>query len=651
MIFILNYKGMTTMEELSLQSKLQSRKTYVIDLKKHYEMLFALLSGLLLLIGWLLEHYIDHSLWYIYFSAYLIGGYAKAKEGWQETVHQKRLNVELLMILAAIGAACIGYWQEGATLIFIFALSGALENYATQRTSNALSELIAYKPATARLVINGMETTVPVEQLTIHDTIRIKPGERIPADGHIIQGETTVDQATITGESIPIFCQSGAPVMAGTMNIDGSILVKVDKKSHETLFSKILEMVKKSQEEKVPSQQFIEKIEPYYVTGVLAFTALMLVLPPFIFGWTWNTTFYRAMILLVVSSPCALVTATMPAILSAIAFSARQGILVKGGMPLEQFANIRALAFDKTGTLTVGKPEVATLILRQEMDREQLLKHVSAIEHESTHPLATAIVNFVDQEYQLVERPTIQYIRTHPGLGVVGHINNMSYAIGKAGWINPEKVANFHQVTKTSPSVQETLVYISIDDEVVGCIALKDQMRSNAQDAITALQKNGVATIMLTGDNAQTARAIAQEAGVTEVLSNCLPDNKAQHLKDLQKRYGRVAMIGDGVNDTPALATANLGIAMGGGTDAALEVADIVLVKNDLKQLVNILKFSKKMKRIVKQNIIFSLGMIAFLIINTFLGDLSLPLGVIGHEGSTILVILNGLRLLKGNSQ
>lgn len=636
------------MAELSIQPKLQSQKTYFTDLKKHYEMLFALLSGLLLLISWLLEHYIDHSLWYIYFATYLIGGYAKAKEGWTETVHQKRLNVELLMILAAIGAACIGYWQEGATLIFIFALSGALENYATQRTSNALSELIAYKPATARLIINGMETTVPVEQLAIHDIIHIKPGERIAADGHIIQGETMVDQATITGESIPVFCQSGAQVMAGTMNIDGSILVKVDKRNHETLFSKILEMVKNAQDEKVPSQQFIEKIEPYYVMSVLAFTALMLVLPPFIFGWTWNMTFYRAMILLVVSSPCALVASTMPAILSAIAFSARQGILVKGGMPLEQFANIRALAFDKTGTLTVGKPEVTSLTLRQEVDREQLLKHVSAIEHESTHPLATAIIHFVDQEYSISERPAVQYIRTHPGLGVTGRINNMSYAIGKADWMNQEEIASFHQITGTPPSAQETLVYVSVDDEVVGCIALKDQMRTNAQDAISALQKSGVATIMLTGDNEQTAQAIAQESGVTEALSNCLPENKVQHLKGLQKRYGRVAMIGDGVNDTPALATADLGIAMGGGTDAALEVADIVLVKNDLKQLVNILRFSQKMKRIVKQNIIFSLGMIAFLIVNTFLGDLSLPLGVIGHEGSTILVILNGLRLLKG---
>lgn len=636
------------MTELSIQPKLQSQKTYFTDLKKHYEMLFALLSGLLLLISWLLEHYIDHSLWYIYFAAYLIGGYAKAKEGWTETVHQKRLNVELLMILAAIGAACIGYWQEGATLIFIFALSGALENYATQRTSNALSELIAYKPATARLIINGMETTVPVEQLAIHDIIHIKPGERIAADGHIIQGETMVDQATITGESIPVFCQSGAQVMAGTMNIDGSILVKVDKRNHETLFSKILEMVKNAQDEKVPSQQFIEKIEPYYVMSVLAFTALMLVLPPFIFGWTWNMTFYRAMILLVVSSPCALVASTMPAILSAIAFSARQGILVKGGMPLEQFANIRALAFDKTGTLTVGKPEVTSLTLRQEVDREQLLKHVSAIEHESTHPLATAIIHFVDQEYSISERPAIQYIRTHPGLGVTGRINNISYAIGKADWMNQEEIASFHQITGTPPSAQETLVYVSVDDEVVGCIALKDQMRTNAQDAISALQKSGVATIMLTGDNEQTAQAIAQESGVTEALSNCLPENKVQHLKGLQKRYGRVAMIGDGVNDTPALATADLGIAMGGGTDAALEVADIVLVKNDLKQLGNILRFSQKMKRIVKQNIIFSLGMIAFLIVNTFLGDLSLPLGVIGHESSTILVILNGLRLLKG---
>ncbi|GGE45280.1 ATPase [Pullulanibacillus camelliae] len=636
------------MAEISFQSKLHTQKTYFPNLKKHYEMLFALLSGILLLIGWLLEHYLDHSVWYIYLAAYLIGGYAKAKEGWEETIHQKRLNVELLMILAAIGAACIGYWQEGATLIFIFALSGALESYATQRTSNALSELIAYKPATARLVVNGIETVVPVEQLNINDVIRIKPGERVSADGHIIQGETTVDQSTITGESIPVFCQSGAQVMAGTMNIDGSILVQVDKKSHETLFSRILKMVETAQAEKVPSQQFIEKIEPHYVKGVLVFTAFMLILPPFIFGWAWDVTFYRAMILLVVSSPCALVASTMPAVLSAIAFGARQGILVKGGMPLEQFAKIRALAFDKTGTLTVGKPEVTALALRPEINRERFLSHVAAIEHESTHPLATAIVDFAAREYQTAERPTVQSIRTQPGFGVTGRIDNISYTIGKAGWINQEKINAFHQMIATPPFAQESLVYVAVDDEVIGCIALKDQIRTDAQTAITALQKNGMATVMLTGDNKQTAEAIAKKAGVTEALSNCLPENKVQHLKHLQKRYGKVAMIGDGVNDTPALATADLGIAMGGGTDAALETADIVLVKNDLKQLVNILRFSRKMNRIIKQNIIFSLGMIAFLIINTFLGDLSLPLGVIGHEGSTILVILNGLRLLRG---
>ncbi|WP_373284399.1 heavy metal translocating P-type ATPase [Pullulanibacillus pueri] len=639
---------MLNMAELSIHSRQQKHTYNFLFIRKHYEMILAIIAGLLILSGWLLEHLTDHSQWFIFLLAYIIGGYAKAKEGWEETVHERKLNVELLMILAAIGAACIGNWQEGAVLIFIFALSGALESYATARSSHALSELLAYKPETARLILNGSETLVPVEQLTIGDKIRVKPGERVSADGTIIKGETTVDQSTITGESVPVYLKTGEDMMAGTMNIEGSVVVRVNKRSHETVFSRILQMVQTAQEEKVPAQQFIEKVEPHYVKAVLLFTAIMLVAPPFIMDWTWHLTFYRAMILLVVTSPCALVASTMPAVLSAIAFGARQGILVKGGGHLELFSSINAIAFDKTGTLTVGRPEVTRVHVEPSTDIQSFLAIAGSIEHESTHPLASAIVRYAETQLGHKAWETALQIQTKPGFGVSGIINGISYKVGKAAYIGEEIIETFLQDTVKRPETDQTVVYVATKDKVLGYFALRDQMRKEAQEAINTLNHHGIATIMLTGDNERTAQAIAQEAGVTDAISNCLPDNKVTHIKALQKKHGKVAMIGDGINDTPALATADIGIAMGGGTDAALEAADIVLVKNDLKKMVNLVHFSKKMNRIIKQNVIFALAMIAFLIVNTFLGDLSLTLGVIGHEGSTILVILNGLRLLRG---
>lgn len=636
------------MNEISLMTNKQPNRWMLGDaLKKHGEMLAALISGLLILIGWTAERASGETLWEVFLAAYLIGGFAKAKQGFEDTIKNRSLNVELLMVLAAVGAACIGHWLEGAVLIFIFALSGALETYATERNARALTQLMALQPETARLVQGDRERMVSVKALNVGDLIRVKPGERIPADGVIVSGETTINESAITGESIAVFRGPDGKVLAGTVNVSGSILVRVTKKSTETLLSKILELVQTAQEEKVPSQVLIEKVESRYVQAVIGAVFIMLIAPPFALGWSWTETVYRAMVLLVVASPCALVASTMPAVLSAIAYGARQGLLIKGGVHLGQIATVKAIAFDKTGTITNGRPEVIAFVTAGDANGLDVLKTVAAVEHQSTHPLAEAIVDYAKEKGVFPNDVAVEHVRTVPGYGVEATVGKSLIKIGKPGFVDEAGAKSL----QTIPEVRAdggTTVYIEIDQKVVGCMVLKDTLRPNAKEALAEIHREGIRTIMLTGDNEKTAAAVAKEAGVSQYISECLPEDKATRIKELKAKYQSVAMIGDGINDTPALAAANVGIAMGNGTDAALETADIVLVKNDLSKIARLIRLSKKMNRIIKQNIAFAIGMIILLIINNLLGNLSMTLGVIGHEGSTLLVILNGLRLLRG---
>lgn len=617
-------------------------------MKKHGELTAALFGGALTLSAYSLEHLTHYHFWYLYLLAYIIGGFAKAKEGILETIKNKALNVELLMITAAIGAAAINHWLEGAILIFIFALSGALESYSLAKSSNALSALMDLQPETARLVINSEERIISTSRLEPNDVIRVKPGERIPADGIIINGETTVNESSMTGESMPVLKKVKDPVMAGTVNIDGSLLVEVTKRSEDSLFSKVLELVQTAQSEKAPSQIFIEKFERIYVNIVLLATLLVLFLPPFVIGWSWSETVYRAMVLLVVASPCALVASTMPAVLSAVAYGARKGILIKGGVHLEQLAGIRALAFDKTGTLTKGKPEVTRFLNRSNRDDSVFLPAVAAIENNAAHPLGQAIVDFTRKKTE-APLPAAENVKVIPGYGVVGRVGGRTYAIGKAAMFDKAAISAFiNDNTHDMPDDRHTMVYVESEGRIIGLFALRDQIREEAVKAIRALGTFGIKTVMLTGDNEQTAAAIKHETGVSAFIANCLPENKANEIKKLSEKYGCVGMVGDGINDTPALAQAAVGIAMGGGNDAALETADIVLMKDDLLRIADAVRLSRKMNRLIKTNIVFALAMIGFLICANFLQILTMPFGVVGHEGSTILVILNGLRLLRG---
>ncbi|AHN23329.1 heavy metal translocating P-type ATPase [Lysinibacillus varians] len=620
------------------------------NIKVHAELIAAIMAGLFILLAWRLDTNDQTTASVLlYIVAFCVGGFAKAKEGIEETIKEKKLNVELLMILAAIGSAAIGYWTEGAILIFIFAVSGALETYAMNKSHREISALMNLQPEEAWLVRGGFEPMkVAVSTLKIGDHLLIKPGERVPADGIIFKGQSSIDESAISGEPLPIAKFEGDEVFAGTVNLNGAITMEMTKPNSETLFQKIIMLVQNAQSEKSPSQQFIEKFEGTYVKLVLLSVALMMFLPHFLIGWDWTTTFYRAMVLLVVASPCALVASIMPATLAAISNGAKNGILFKGGLHLEHLSALRALAVDKTGTLTQGKPVVTDFIVRDGLNQEETLAILAGIEAQSNHPLAQAITTYAKaQHISQFAQATIEDI---PGWGMKGFVNGTEYLIGKPDFVGSEEANTFANNALSKLSAEgKTVIFIRDKEGIVALAALKDTVRDEAKKAVALLKELGIDVIMLTGDNEKTAKVIAKEAGVTEYVAECLPETKVTEMKRLLNQHKYVGMVGDGINDAPALATATTGIAMGEGTDVALETADVVLMKNDLSKIAYAVRLSRKMQRIVKQNIFFSIGIIVLLIASNFLQVVDLPLGVIGHEGSTILVILNGLRMLNKN--
>ncbi|MCS0655702.1 heavy metal translocating P-type ATPase [Cytobacillus firmus] len=626
----------------------RSEENLLEKIRPHAELIAALLSGVLILAGWLLDRSgMETPSIAAYLLAFIIGGFAKAKEGIEETIENKELNVEMLMIFAAIGSAIIGYWTEGAILIFIFAVSGALETYTMNKSHKEISSLMELQPEEALRITDGSEERVHVSELEIGDFILVKPGERVPSDGTIVKGHSSLDEAAITGESLPVSKGADDQVFAGTVNLNGSITVEITKPNNETLFQKIIELVQSAQSEKSPSQLFIEKFEGTYVKIVLAVVVLMMFAPHFLLGWSWTETFYRAMILLVVASPCALVASIMPATLSAISNGARHGILFKGGVHLENLSHLKAIAFDKTGTLTKGKPEVTDVVVKDGLIREELLLKVASIESHSNHPLANAIVKYAKSTLTeaLIHPESIEDVT---GFGVKAKVDHDEWKIGKASFVGKTEAMAFADgAADRMASEGKTVVFVQKNDEIIGLLSLKDVVRQETKQAIDLLKKQGIYTVMLTGDSQTTAAAIAGESHVNEHIAECLPENKVEHLKKLKETYSNVAMVGDGINDAPALATANVGIAMGEGTDVALETADVVLMKNDLPKIAEAIELSRRMNTIIKQNVIFSITVIMFLIASNFLQLLDLPYGVIGHEGSTILVILNSLRLLR----
>lgn len=622
------------------------RRKAMLRLLKYREFLLAIGSGILMLTAWGIGSLSQVLSVIVYIMAYTVGGYVKAKEGLTALVKDRHLDVNLLMITAAIGAASIGYWNEGAMLIFIFALSGALESFASDQSQKDISALVSLKPDMATKVDDQGLHIVKVEELEIGELVLVRPGEVIPVDGIVHNGATLVNEAAITGESLPVDKGLGDTVYAGTLNGQGAIYIEVTSRAEGTLFAKIISLVEQAQRQTPVSQQFIKRIEGIYVKGVIVVTIALLLVGPLAFSWSWPQTFYKAMVFLVVASPCAIVSSVMPAMLAAMSKSARKGVLFKGAAHMDQLGSIKVIAFDKTGTLTAGQPEVTEVYTVNDFEQLELLQACASAESLSEHPLARAIVRRAEQEGLRLVAAT--EMRSITGWGIEATVDGQVWWIGKADENDEAMPLEMQEHLKLLTATGQTVSAIRKNGQYAGLIAFQDTVRPQTVQAISRLHQMGIATLMLTGDRCSTAQAVAQIAGVTDVFGDLLPVDKVRHVKELVSRYGHVAMVGDGLNDAPALASATVGIAMGGGgVGAALEVADVVLMNDRLEMIADTIELARRARRIVKQNLIFAACVIVLLIIGNFIQDISLPLGVLGHEGSTLLVILNGLRLLR----
>ncbi len=617
-------------------------------IKKYQEFIATIISGILIAVGLILQSLgLDELTPYIFISSFIIGGYNQAYSGIKSTIVEHKLNVELLMVLAAIGASIIGFWLEGAILIFIFSLSGSLEQFTTNKSKREIYKLMELQPTTAkRKNADGSIETVDINDLAIDDLLVVSAGESIAIDGIIVDGKSSLDEAAITGESIAKEKAVGDEVYGGTLNVAAPLTIRITKNIEDTLVRQIIKMVEAAQQAPSKTAQFIDSLESTYVKIVLVVVFFMMFLPHFVLGWDWQETFYRAMVLLVVASPCALVASVTPATLAAISNSARQGVLVKGGIHLENLYAIKAVAFDKTGTLTKGTPEITDFILANPDDKANLISAVITLEQLSTHPLAHAITDGLSEQGKY-KATVCEDVEDVAGYGIKGSIANSKWKIGKKAFMDGTFSDTFSQEIEAILNHGKTIVYVQKNNVVVALIALKDTIRDEAKAVVHQLNAHNIETIMVTGDNEKTAKIIAKEIGIHTVIADCLPEHKVTVINELLEKHGSVAMVGDGVNDAPALATATIGIAMGKGSDIALEAADIVLMHSDISKLFYAYMISKKLHTIVIQNIVFSLSVISLLILSNFLQIITLPYGVIGHEGSTILVILNGLRLLR----
>lgn len=588
---------------------------------------------------------------WLFVVSYISGGYYGVKEGYEE-LREGKASIDLLMILAAIGAASIDQWMEGAILLFLFSLSNALQEFALEKSNRAIEALMELRPDTANVrQPDGTERTVSVDDVHVGDVVVVRPGERFPIDGRVLEGTTAADQSAITGESIPVDKQPGDDIFGGTMNTLGAIAVEVTKVAGESTLSRIVELVQRARTGKARTQRILDDFEPKYAAGVILFTILLIVVP-WMFGWgDFDSIFYRAMTILVVASPCALVISTPATILSAIAHAARKGVLFKGGVYLEQAASLKFVAMDKTGTLTKGKPEVTEIISVGNMSRVELLQLAASAENMSEHPLAQAVVRAAVAENIVLTK--INSLTSETGKGVVVDIDGTTVRVGsrkllaESGVEIPEVASN--QASELEKS-GNTVIFMSRNEHLEGMIALADTIKSEAKEALRQLHELGIEKVMmLTGDSRFVAQSVADRLGIDDVRAELLPGSKEGIIREYAEK-GPVAMVGDGVNDAPALASGNLGIAMGGaGSDVALETADVVLMSDDLMKLPWMIKLSRRARRVVWQNIIFAMSVIVVLVASVFIVDLPLPLGVVGHEGSTLLVVANGLRLLGGS--
>jgi len=585
--------------------------------------------------------------WTLYLACYAVGGWEPAWAGVQ-ALREKTLDVDLLMIVAALGAAAIGQIFDGALLIVIFATSGALEAFATRRTADAVRGLADLAPEQATLLTGDeVEQLVPAADLTVGDRVLVRPGESIPADGRVVAGGSEVDQASITGEPLPVDKAPGDEVFAGTSNGTGALTVEVTRASRDTVVAGIAAMVEEASATKARTQLFIEKVEQRYSMGVVAATLAVFAVPMLV-GDDLQDALLRAMTFMIVASPCAVVLATMPPLLCAIANAGRHGVLVKSAVVMERLGTASVVALDKTGTLTHGTPIVVAVrpLPGGAHAEDDLLVLAASAEVSSEHPIGRAIVAAAG-ERGLDPLPADGF-RAAIGSGVTATVAGRTVTVG-----SPASAATggpaIAAMVEGEQAAGQTVVVVDVDGVPVGVLVLSDRIRSEAGQAVRDLRvRTDREPVLLTGDNPRAAAALGARVGLTDVLAGLLPEDKVEAVRGLQREGHRVLLVGDGINDAPALATADIGVAMGGiGSDLALSSADVVIVRDDLTAVPNVVQLSRRARRLIIQNLSIAATVIAVLVTWDLVGDLPLPLGVAGHEGSTILVALNGLRLLR----
>lgn len=577
----------------------------------------------------------------------IIGGYAMFWSGLQNLV-RLYFDMKTLMTIAIIGAAIIGEWREGAVVVFLFAVSEALETYSMTKARQSIRQLMDIAPPRAMIRRNQQAMELDTEDIEIGDILLVKPGQKIAMDGEVIFGSSSVNQAAITGESMPVMKQLNDDVYAGTLNEEGMLEVRVTKRVEDTTIAKIIHLVEEAQAEKAPSQKFVDQFAKYYTPIIMLIALLVAVVPP-LFTGDWQSWVYQGLAVLVVGCPCALVVSTPVAIVTAIGNAAKQGVLIKGGVHLEEMGRLQAIAFDKTGTLTKGYPEVTDVSTNDGLSEDEMLRMVASVEANSGHPLARAIMSYTKKNG--ISHSPVEEFRSVTGKGAEGKVHGQLVSVGSINWAS-EKAMISEAIKNEIDDLQKqgkSVMVVVRDQQYMGYLAVADAIRNSSLSILTKLKDLGILQIvMLTGDHPTTAQAIAKSLNITDVRAGLMPEDKLVAIKTIREKMGRVAMVGDGMNDAPALATANVGIAMGGaGTDAALETADIALMADDLEKLPYTIQLSRKALRIIKENIMFALGLKIVALLLIIPGLLTLWIAIFADMGATLLVVLNSMRLLR----
>ncbi|CAH0344268.1 Cadmium-transporting ATPase [Bacillus sp. CECT 9360] len=607
----------------------------------------------MLIISWFLgeqygEEHVIPSIGYA--ASILIGGYSLFIKG-LKNLSRFKFDMNTLMTVAVIGAAAIGEWGEGATVVILFAISEALERYSMDKARQSIESLMDIAPKEALIRRGHDEMMVHVDDIQVGDIMIVKPGQKVAMDGVVVKGTSTLNQAAITGESVPVAKTIDDEVFAGTLNEEGLLEVQVTKRVEDTTLSKIIHLVEEAQAERAPSQAFVDKFAKYYTPGIIILAVLLAIVPPLLFGGDWSEWIYQGLAVLVVGCPCALVVSTPVAVVTAIGNAAKNGVLIKGGVHLEEAGSLKVIAFDKTGTLTKGVPAVTNMVTYHGNENE-LLTFTAAIEKGSQHPLASAIMRKAEENGLNFNDVAIEEFQSITGKGIKAKVNNVLYYVG-----SPNLFTELHQSIRDEIKEEismmqtqgKTVMVLGTENEVLALIAVADEMRESSKEVIRKLHQIGIEkTVMLTGDNQRTAEAIGREVGVSDIRADLLPEDKLTFIKELRRKHQSVAMVGDGVNDAPALAASTVGVAMGGaGTDTALETADIALMSDDLSKLPYTIKLSRKALGIIKQNITFSLAIKVVALLLVVPGWLTLWIAIFADMGATLLVTLNSLRLLK----